>query len=72
MLPCNTKFAKASVSSLELWKTLINVTSLCESAWKLCMLEDEFNMHISDSSYLYLRQGPYCPPYVTLPPQSVL
>lgn len=35
------------------------------------MLEDEFNMHISDSSYLYLHQGPYCPSSVSLPLQSV-
>lgn len=36
MLLCNVKFAKASVSSLELWKNLIHVMSLHESAWKLC------------------------------------
>lgn len=35
------------------------------------MLEDEFNMHISDSSYSYLHQGPYCHSSVSLPPQSV-
>jgi len=50
---------------------LIDVTSLSESAWRLHMLEDEFTVHISDSSCLYLRQGPYCPSDVTLPPQSV-
>lgn len=71
MFACDAKFAKASVSSWELWKNVISVMSLCESAWKLCVLEDEFNMQISNSSYLYPCQGPYCPSLVSPPLQPV-
>lgn len=37
MFVCDAKFAEASVSSWELWKNVISVMSLCESAWKLCV-----------------------------------
>lgn len=58
MFACNAKFVKASLSPWELWKNVIDVMSLSESAWKLCVLEDEFNRQISNSSYLYPCQGP--------------
>lgn len=67
MFTCDAKFAEASVSSWELWKNVISVMSMCESAWKLCVLEDEFNIQISKSSYLYP-----CPSSVSTSPASSL
>lgn len=37
ILRCNAESAKASVSSWELWKNVIDVMCLRESAWKLCV-----------------------------------
>lgn len=68
MFTCDAKFAKASVSSWELWKNVMSVMSLCESAWKLCVLEDEFIMEISKSPC----QGPYCPSSVSTSSASSL
>lgn len=44
---------------------------VCVSLPGNCVCEDEFNIQISNSSYLYPCQGPYCPSSVSPPPQPV-
>lgn len=70
ILPCNAKFAKASVSSWELWKNVINVMSswVCLETVYVRGWVQYANLQ---SSYLYSCQGPYCPSSVSPPPQPV-
>lgn len=70
-LPCNPKFAEASVSSLEFWKKkkkLINVKSLPGN----CVCWRMNSLCISHSSYLYLCRGPCCPHLLLCLPSQLL